>query len=62
MKTLGDAAFKRARQFDAMNRAEDAIAQYERAFQLLPPEDPNRKAAKERLDILRASFIKQPSR
>jgi tetratricopeptide (TPR) repeat protein len=62
MQTLGDAAFKRARTFDAMSRTEDAIAQYERAFQLLPPDDPNRKLAKERLDILRASFIKQPSR
>jgi hypothetical protein len=58
MKSLGDAAFKRAKTYDAMSRTEDAIAQYERAAQLLPPDDPNRKAAKERLDILRASFIK----
>jgi tetratricopeptide (TPR) repeat protein len=62
MKTLGDAAFKRARTFDAMSRTEDAIAQYERAVQLLPQDDPNRKVARARLDVLRASLIKQPSR
>ena len=58
MKTLGDAAFKRARTLDALGRAEDAIAQYERAVQLLAPDDPNRKAARQRLDVLRAGIIK----
>ncbi len=51
-------AFKRARTFDALGRLEDAIAQYERAMQLLAPDDPNRKAAKQRLDVLRAGIIK----
>jgi tetratricopeptide (TPR) repeat protein len=58
MKALGDDAFKRARTYDALGRTEDAIAQYERAVQLLSPDDPNRKTAKQRLDVLRAGIIK----
>jgi predicted component of type VI protein secretion system len=58
MKTLGDDAFKRAKTFDALGRTEDAIAQYERAAQLLAPDDPNRKVAKQRLDVLRTGIIK----
>jgi tetratricopeptide (TPR) repeat protein len=58
MKTLGDAAFKRAKTFDALGRTEDAIAQYERAVQLLAQDDVNRKAARQRLDVLRAGIIK----
>ncbi len=58
MKTLGDDAFKRARTFDALGRTDDAIAQYERAVQLLAPDDPNRTTAKQRLDVLRAGIIK----
>jgi predicted component of type VI protein secretion system len=58
LKTLGDDAFKRARTFDALGRTDDAIAQYERAVQLLAPDDPNRKTAKQRLDVLRAGNIK----
>jgi predicted component of type VI protein secretion system len=58
MKTLGDDALKRARTFDALGRTEDAIAQYERAVQLLAPDDPNRRTAKQRLDVLRAGIIK----
>jgi pSer/pThr/pTyr-binding forkhead associated (FHA) protein len=58
MKALGDDAFKRARTFDAFGRTEDAIAQYERAVQLLSSDDPNRKSAKQRLDVLRAGIIK----
>ncbi len=58
MKTLGDDAFKRARTFDALGRTQDAIAQYERAVQWLAPEDPNRKTATQRLDVLRAGIIK----
>jgi hypothetical protein len=58
MKTLGDDAFERARTFDAVGRTGDAVAQYERAVQLLAPDDPNRKAAKRRLDALRAGIVK----
>jgi hypothetical protein len=55
---LGDDAFRRARTFDVLGRTEDAIAQYERAVQLLSPDDPNRKTAKQRLDVLGAGIDK----
>ena len=35
-------------------RVEQAITWYERAFRLLPDDDPNKKVAKERLDVLRS--------
>jgi tetratricopeptide (TPR) repeat protein len=54
MRTEGTAAFTNARQFDAVERVDDAIKWYERAFRLLPDDDPNKKAAKDRLDLLRA--------
>ena len=53
----GDDASERARTFDALGRTEDAIAQYERAVQLLSPDDPNRKTVEQRLDVLRAGII-----
>jgi predicted component of type VI protein secretion system len=55
---LGDDAFVQARTFDALGRTEDAIVQYERAVQWLAPDDPNRKTAQQRLDVLRAGVIK----
>jgi hypothetical protein len=54
MRTEGTQAFTNARQFDAVERVEQAITWYERAFRLLPDEDPNKKIAKERLDLLRS--------
>jgi pSer/pThr/pTyr-binding forkhead associated (FHA) protein len=54
----GDDASERARTFDALGRTDDAIEQYERAVQLLPPDDPNRERAKQRLDMLRAGIVK----
>jgi ABC transport system ATP-binding/permease protein len=53
----GDDASERARTLDALGRTDDAIAQYERAVQLLSPDDPNRKTAKQRLDVLRAGIV-----
>jgi tetratricopeptide (TPR) repeat protein len=53
MKTEGTEAFTRARQFDALERIEQAIAAYERAFNYLTDDDPNRKVARERLEALR---------
>ncbi len=38
MLSDGEDAFKRARQYDALGRAQEAIAMYERAIQLLPPD------------------------
>jgi tetratricopeptide (TPR) repeat protein len=54
MRTEGTQAFTNAKQFDAVDRVEQAVTWYERAFRLLPDEDPNKKIAKERLDLLRA--------
>jgi tetratricopeptide (TPR) repeat protein len=53
MKTGGTDAFKRARQNDALGRTSEALAGYEQAFRYLPDDDPNKKTAKDRLDILR---------
>ena len=53
MKTEGAAAFTSGRQYDALDRVEQAIAQYERAARYLPDDDPNRRIARERLDVLR---------
>jgi tetratricopeptide (TPR) repeat protein len=46
-------AFNRARQYDALGRAVEAITWYERAIRGLPESDPNRETAVERLAILR---------
>jgi tetratricopeptide (TPR) repeat protein len=52
-KREGDAAFSRARQYDASGRRDDAIKAYEQALKLLPDQDSNAKTAKDRLDALR---------
>ena len=54
MKTEGADALVRARQYDAADRVADAITWYERAYRNLPDDDPGRKIAKERLDVLRS--------
>ncbi len=54
MRTEGATAFTNAKQFDALERTEQAMTWYERAFRLLPDDDPNKKIAKDRLDALRA--------
>ena len=46
-------AFTRARQYDALGRAVEAIVWYELAIRGLPDTDPNRDTAVERLAILR---------
>jgi tetratricopeptide (TPR) repeat protein len=56
MQMAGEDAFKRARQYDALGRIPEAIALYEQAVQLLSPDDPNRKIARERLDALRSGI------
>ena len=54
MKTEGADAFGQGRQYDALDRIEQAIAQYERAVRYLPDDDPNKKIARDRLQVLRA--------
>ena len=53
MRREGTDAFTQARQYDALDRIEQAIPLYERAFRYLPDEDPKKQDAKNRLDALR---------
>jgi tetratricopeptide (TPR) repeat protein len=53
MSTEGNEAFVRARQYDALDRTDQAITWYERAYRSLPDDNPNRRVARERLDALR---------
>ena len=56
MLTAGEDSFKRARQYDALGRAAEAIVQYERVLQLLPADHESRKVARERLDALKGGI------
>jgi len=56
MQTEGEDAFKRARQYDALGRAQDAVSMYEKAIQLLPPDHASTKTAKERLAALKGGL------
>jgi tetratricopeptide (TPR) repeat protein len=53
MKGAGDEAYKRGRQLEAVGRLQDATMQYSRAAELLPADDANGKAARERLENLK---------
>jgi predicted component of type VI protein secretion system len=53
MKGMGDEAYKRGRQLEAVGRLQDATMQYTRAAEMLPAEDANGKAARERLENLK---------
>jgi tetratricopeptide (TPR) repeat protein len=54
MAAAGADAYKRARQYDALNRLPEAVALYERVVQLLPAGHPDRVTAQARLDVLRS--------
>lgn len=54
MKALAEDALRRARQYDAVGRTREAIEAYEQVVDLLPPGDPSRKVAADRLAALRA--------
>lgn len=56
MQSEGEDVFKRARQYDALGRATDAIAMYEKVLLLLPPDHANAKTAKERLAALKGGL------
>ena len=53
MKKEGTAAFAEARTRESFRQTSQAIALYEKAYRYLPDDDPNKKAAKEKLDMLR---------
>jgi len=53
MTAIGTDAFRRATQYDALGRRDDAILWYERAIRNLPDGHPNRKIAMDRLSALR---------
>jgi hypothetical protein len=53
MKAEGTKAFNDAETNFSMRRSKQALALYERAYDYLTDEDPNRKVAKDRLDALR---------
>jgi pSer/pThr/pTyr-binding forkhead associated (FHA) protein/tetratricopeptide (TPR) repeat protein len=53
MKGMGDEAYKRGRQLEAVGRLQDATMQYTRAAEMLPADDANGRAARERLENLK---------
>jgi tetratricopeptide (TPR) repeat protein len=53
MKGMGDEAYKRGRQLEAVGRLQDASMQYTRAAEMLPADDANGRAARERLENLK---------
>ena len=53
MLSEGEDAFKRARQYDALGRVQEAISMYEKAIQLLPSDHASLKIARERLAVLK---------
>lgn len=53
LRTAGADALKRARQYDAIGLSTDALREYDKAAQWLPPDDPNRQIARGRADQLR---------
>ena len=55
MLEAGTDAYKRARQYDALGRIPEAVALYERAIRLLPPDHSEHQPAQERLSRLSPS-------
>jgi hypothetical protein len=53
MKADADDAYQRARQRDQAGRPAEAIVLYEQALRFWPPDEPNRRTARERLHALR---------
>tara|TARA_Y100000031_G_C8250073_1_gene400054 strand:+ start:3292 stop:4710 length:1419 start_codon:yes stop_codon:yes gene_type:complete len=54
MEPIGDDAYARARQYDALGRIPEAIALYERAVRMFAPYNPNRSLAQARLTEISA--------
>jgi tetratricopeptide (TPR) repeat protein len=53
VEAAGVAAFAQGQAHDAAGRVEEAIREYEKAMQWLPADDPNRQAARSRVEQLR---------
>jgi hypothetical protein len=53
LRTAGTNAFNQARQYEAGGRSQDALREYQKAIQWLPPDDPNRQLALTRVEQLR---------
>ena len=53
MKADADDAYQRARQRDQAGRPAEAIVLYEQALRFWPPDEPNRRTTRERLEALR---------
>jgi tetratricopeptide (TPR) repeat protein len=53
LHAAGTSAFNHARQLEASGHAQDAVKEYEKAMQWLPPDDPNRHFAQARIEQLR---------
>jgi tetratricopeptide (TPR) repeat protein len=53
LQTAGTNAFNQARQHEANGRTTEAVKEYEKAFQWLPADDPNREIARTRIDQLK---------
>jgi tetratricopeptide (TPR) repeat protein len=53
LRTAGTKAFAHARELDALGRKADALKEYEKAVQWLPADDPNRQAARARIEQLK---------
>ena len=53
LQLAGSRAFTQARQLDASGRTAEAVKEYEKAFQWLSSDDPNREIARTRVDQLK---------
>jgi tetratricopeptide (TPR) repeat protein len=58
MLSEGEDAFKRARQYDALGRIQEAISMYEKALQLLPSDHASLNIARERLAVLKGGVVR----
>lgn len=56
LTTAGDAALVRARRFDEAGRWSDALKEYEKAVQWLPPDDPKREMSQSRVEQLKKAI------
>ncbi|MBA3639392.1 MAG: hypothetical protein H0W53_08920, partial [Acidobacteria bacterium] len=56
LHTAGTAAFDEGRQHEAAGRRDEALKAYDKAIQWLPPDDPNRQAARTRVEQLKRTI------